>query len=298
MSNENFERIATSLNESSTHLQELRAKYDGAFTRLDEKKTQSEAAVEAKKTQALAELEASKAELGEKVRECEDYIQLIKNGTAPVGLITQIQENKVFTLGDEQSDDFKSLDEAFKFLSTKFCFHGSGAVTIKVKKDITLDAGYYITPFQLRIIGDSEQITYTRKLTINSIVALDNVFFQNLTIEVNSNQNDPAYFYTDNKFIIDQCKIITNHKQNNTAFFTDKGLIVIATCIFEGSNNNFILVNGGGYACFWGNKQGTIQANVGIGGVISISKKQEFNAVINTNIAKNTLTSSGIVYEN
>ncbi|EOX0011725.1 hypothetical protein ACO21R_001495 [Campylobacter upsaliensis] len=75
----NLTQIEQDLRQSSEALQDLRSKYDGALSKINEANEVCKNELEGKKTEALEALEASKAEQGEKITALESKMEELKS---------------------------------------------------------------------------------------------------------------------------------------------------------------------------------------------------------------------------
>ena len=219
------------------------------------------------------------------------YIEALKDGTkTPLGMVSQIQKSIVYNLGDGETDDFKDLDTAFKFLSNKVSAYNNNNITINIKKNTQIPSGIFKFNFTLRLIGQGSNNQY--KLSLNDNIQINSfIFASNLTYEFISKVTInifEGYFWISGNII--------NNKLEDDFLCNclGNGFVNFQSCNFNGTNSKILKVGVGGRGLITQMLGGTIMANVENGGHLTLLSNN--NNTINTNIAKNTLTSDGIVY--
>ena len=220
------------------------------------------------------------------------YIEALNDGTkTPLGMVSQMQESKVYNLGDDEGDDFKDLDTAFKFLSNKLSFYNSNSVTINIKKNTQIPTGMFKFNFVLRLIGQGTENQY--KLTLNNNFSINSFLFaSNLTYEFVGEASiniSSGYFWINGSII--------NNKEDDNFLFNcvGSGFINLQACNFSGGKSKILSADVGARSLITQMKGGNITAQVINGGNLTLLNNN--GHTIDTNIAKNTLTNNGIIYE-
>lgn len=104
---ENLTQIEADLRQASGALQDLRSKYDGALTKINQANEACKNELEDKKTEALEALEASKAAQGEKITALESKMQELKSR-----FITDENQILIKVGNNAQAGEIASLKEA------------------------------------------------------------------------------------------------------------------------------------------------------------------------------------------
>lgn len=220
------------------------------------------------------------------------YIEALNDGTkTPLGMVSQMQESKVYNLGDDEGDDFKDLDTAFKFLSNKLTPYNINSVTINIKKNTQIPSGIFMFNFILRLIGQGTENQY--ELTLSNDFSITSFLFaSNLTYKFVSE----ASVSISNGYFWIAGSIINNKEDDNFLFnCVGKGFINLQACNFSGRKSKILSVDVGSRALITQMKGGNITAQVINGGNLTLLSNN--GHTINVNVAKNTLTNNGIIYE-
>ncbi|MCR2101418.1 hypothetical protein, partial [Campylobacter upsaliensis] len=104
---ENLTQIEADLRSASGALQDLRSKYDGALTKINQANEACKNELEDKKTQALEALEASKAAQGEKITALESKMEELQSR-----FITDENQILIKVGNNAQAGEIASLKEA------------------------------------------------------------------------------------------------------------------------------------------------------------------------------------------
>ena len=126
MTNEHFTQIAASLNESSTHLQALRAKYDGALSKIEAKQNETLQALDTKKTEAENALDTKKGELEQALSQ---EVERVKRYILSEGLIIKVGNGE-----GEKRTVREAYNEALRYTSTLKDKNTQNKVTIEIQE--------------------------------------------------------------------------------------------------------------------------------------------------------------------